>query len=142
MFNSLLMLGSTYSKNRKVNLVFAIGWITLMLLGSNFQTGTTFIILNFVAFALVFALGFVFKGKYSNKVVAISSILIWSVTIDIMSYFLFPQFRMGQTMSGYISNGILFNYKFLFTNLFVVGMLSIVPMYKKILAIYRKKATQ
>lgn len=132
MLNSILMLGSTY-KNKKLNIIFTITWVVFMLLGSNLKTGIgiTFTIMNVVAFGLVFGLGKLFKGKYSNKVISISSILIWSITIDVICYFLYPQFTMGQSIVTYIGNGILFNYKYIFVNALIVSVINFVPVLNK-----------
>lgn len=148
MLNSVLLLGSTYNqweffgdsskivtevehkeassrnnKNKKVNIIFAIVWIIFMLLGSNLKTGLIFTIMNFMSFCIIFILGQVLKGKYSNKIFSISSILIWSVIIDVICYFLYPQFTMGQNILTYIGNGILFNYKYIFYNIFLVSVI-------------------
>ena len=123
MLNSLLMLGSTYNKNKKLNVIFAITWIIFMLIGSNLKTGIgiRFTIMNFISFGLIFALGKIFKGKYSNIVVSIFSVLIWSIVIDIICYLLYPQFTMGQNILMYIGNGILFNYKYVGYNILVIS---------------------
>jgi len=120
MLNSILMLGSIYKYNKKLNIIFAAAWIIYMLIGSNFKTGLIFTIMNFISFFLVFVIGKIFKGKYSNKIVSIFSVLIWSVIIDIICYFLYPQFTMGQSILMYIENGILFNYKYVGYNILVV----------------------
>ena len=121
MLNSVLLLGSTYNKSKKMNIIFAIAWIIFMLLGSNLKTGLIFTIMNLISFCIIFTLGKVFKGKYSNKIISISSILIWSIIIDVICFFLYPQFTMGQNMLTYISNGILFNYKYIFYNILLVS---------------------
>jgi hypothetical protein len=119
MINSLLMLGSTY-KNKKINIFFITAWVIFMLQGANLKTGLVFPAMNLIAFGLVVGLGKLFQGKYSNKVIAVSSVLIWSVIIDIMCYYLYPQFTMGQNILTYIANGILFNYKYVGYNVLVV----------------------
>lgn len=121
MLNSFLMLGSTYNKNKKVNIIFAFAWIIFMILGSNLKSGLIFTIMNFISFGIVFALGKIFKGKYSNKVVAVFSVLIWSILIDIICYFLYPSFTMGQNILAYIGNGILFNYKYVGYNILALA---------------------
>jgi len=133
------MLGSTYGKSRKFNILFAISWIAFMLIGANLSTGIVFVIANIAAFGVVFGLGQLFKGKYSNKAVAIFSVLIWSVVIDIICYFLFPQFTMGQSIFAYISGGIAFNARFIFTNALVVGVLTGVPVIIKIMHDYKTR---
>ena len=121
MLNSILILGSTYNKNKKLNIIFAVIWVIFMLSGSNLKTGLIFTIMNLAAFGLVFALGKAFKGKYSNKIVAIFGVLLWSVIIDVICYFIYPQFTMGQSILMYVGNGILFNYKYVVGNALIVG---------------------
>lgn len=124
MINSLLMLGSTARKNKKVNIIFAITWISYMLINANLKTGLNFVIVNIITFAVIFGLGQLIKGKYSNAFISISSVLIWSVLIDIICYFMFPQFVVGQNIITYVWNGILFNYKHIFTNALVLGIVN------------------
>ena len=121
MLNSLLMLGSTNKKMKKINYVSAIIWIGYMLLNANLKTGLIFTIVNLVVFLSTFALGQVVKGKYSNIAISIFSIIIWSVLIDIISFYMYPQFTMGQSIITYISNGIAFNAKYVFSNVAVLS---------------------
>jgi len=138
MVNALFMLGSTYNKNRRLNILFALSWIAFMLIGANLNTGLVFVIVNIMAFGVVFGLGQLFKGKYSNKAIAIFSVLIWSIVIDVICFFLYPQFTMGQSLIGYISNGIAFNYRYMFINVVVVAAITIgVLLGKKIISTYR-----
>lgn len=120
MINSILLLGSTYKKDKKINILCMISWIVFMLLGANLKTGIIFAIINIISFGIVLAIMKLFKGKYSNKIVSILSILIWSIIIDIICCFVYPQFMMGQSMIAYISNGLLFNYKYVGYNLLLV----------------------
>lgn len=55
MINSLLMLGSTTKKNRKMNIMFAMLWLGYMLLNANFKTGLNFVVANIIVFGIVFA---------------------------------------------------------------------------------------
>ena len=131
MINSVLMLGSNTKKNRKMNIMFAMLWLGYMLLNANFKTGLNFVVANIIVFGIVFAIGQVIKGKYTNTVVSILSILIWSVLIDIICYFMFPQFVVGQNIITYVWNGILFNYKHIFTNALALGVVNCVEFIVK-----------
>ena len=129
MLNSILILGSTYEKSRKINIIFAIAWLIFMVMGSNLATGLIFTIINVLAFATVFAIGMLLKGKYSNILISIFSILIWSILIDTLCYFIYPEFAMGQNFLTYISNGIAFNYRYVVYNAVIVaGILCIKNM--------------
>jgi len=130
MLNSILMLGSTY-ESKKLNLLFALGWILFTLFRSDFShgIGLQFTIINFSVFSLVFLLGKLFAGRYSNKIISVFSILIWNILIDTTCYFLFPQFSMGQSLLLYVSNGILFNYQFIFSNVLIVATIQFLSLF-------------
>ena len=125
MFNALFLLGSTNKKLKKINWLFASLWILFMLKGSNFSLGIVFPLINILAFLIVFGIGNVVKGKYSNLFVSISSILIWSILIDTICYFVYPDFVGGKNLVAYVFNGILFNYKYVFTNIIAVMFIKV-----------------
>lgn len=139
MLNSLLILGSTYSTIKKANKLFAIIWIIYMLLTSNFKTGLIFIIMNFISFTIVFIFGKIFENKYSNTIISIFSILIWSIIVDIICYFIYPQFTMRQNILMYIGNGILFNYKYAVSNALFIGTINAMLFLRNKFIGYRRK---
>lgn len=139
MLGSLLMLGSTNNKLKKVNYIFAIMWIIYMLSNANLESGMLFVIANIFAFGVVFVLSKLLKGKYSNMVLSVCSILIWSVLIDIITFFAYPEFATGHNIAGYIFNGILFNLKFVFTNCIVMVACSLVKNFSVKIAMKSKK---
>ena len=69
--------------------------------------------------------------KKINAILSIFSILIWSVTIDLICYLLFPSMTANQNILEYILQGILFNGKYVFTNTLVIGGISMVSFVKK-----------
>ena len=73
------------------------------------QTDWTFNIINM--FLLVGVTLFMQLFKKGNIFISVFSILIYSVLIDILGYFLYPQFVYGVSLFEYILNGIAFNYK-------------------------------
>ena len=73
------------------------------------QTDWTFNIINM--FLLVGVTLFMQLFKKGNIFISVFSILIYSVLIDIVCYFLYPQFVYGVSLFDYILNGIAFNYK-------------------------------
>ena len=121
MLNSLLMLGSTNKKMKKINYVCAIIWIGYMLLNAKLKTGLIFTIVNLIVFLSTFVLGQVVKCKYSNTAISIFSIIIWSIVIDIISFYMYPQFTMGQNIISYIGNGVVFNARYIFSNIAVLS---------------------
>ena len=139
MLSSILMFGSTYHKNNRLNIICALTWLIQMLMVLNLQTGVTFIIINTISFSLVFLLGRIFKGNISNKIIALFSILIWSVIIDSFCYFLYPEFTFGQNLLMYIANGIVFNYRFVFYNLAILVVVNGAYLIKKIRIIFKSR---
>jgi len=123
MLNALLMFGSTNKKMKKINWFCMIMWFIFMFMNADFKTGAIFTLINAAVFFFTFGLGQFAKGKYSNTIVSVCSILIWSILIDIISFYMYPQFTMGQNIIGYIYNGIVFNAKYILLNIFVLSIL-------------------
>lgn len=131
MINSLLMLGG--SSNKKISKVFIVTWLAYMLFGSNLSLGLTFPIVNAITFLVVTLFISKIKNNKANTVLSIASILIWSVTIDIICYYLYPTMPSNITLINYIFNGILFNYKYIFTNILALSLIKVVSIIKKTL---------
>lgn len=131
MINSLLMLGG--SSNKKISKVFIVTWLAYMVFGSNLSLGLTFPIINGITFLAITLLISKIKNNKANAALSIASILIWSVTIDIICYYLYPTMSSNITLINYIFNGILFNYKYIFTNILVLSLIKVVSISKNIL---------
>lgn len=131
MINSLLMLGG--SSNKKISKVFIVTWLAYMVFGSNLSLGLTFPIVNAITFLVVTLFISKIKNNKANTVLSIASILIWSVTIDIICYYLYPTMSSNITLINYIFNGILFNYKYIFTNVLALSLIKVVSIIKKTL---------
>lgn len=102
MINSLFMLGSSYNKNRKVSVLFLILWISNMVINYNFSLGIVFPIINASIVILISIVINRIKSKKLNTVLSVLSILIWSIVIDIICYFMFPVMRANQNIIQYI----------------------------------------
>ena len=131
MINSLLMLGG--SSNKKISKVFIVTWLAYMVFGSNLSLGLTFPIINAITFLAITLLINKIKNNKANAVLSITSILIWSVTIDIICYYLYPTMSSNITLINYIFNGILFNYKYIFTNVLALSLIKGLSILKKTL---------
>lgn len=131
MINSLLMLGG--SSNKKISKVFIVTWLAYMVFGSNLSLGLTFPIINGITFLAITLLISKIKNNKVNAVLSMTSILIWSVTIDIICYYLYPTMSSSITLINYIFNGILFNYKYIFTNVLALSLIKGLSILKKIL---------
>lgn len=115
MINALFLLGSSLNKNRKVSLVFMIVWLAYIFTNQSYLG--VFPILNAMVFMVVtLCIGFV-KNRTANTLLSVFSILIWSILIDIICYYVYPMFLPNQSIFGYIWQGIVFNYKYVFFNI-------------------------
>lgn len=121
MINSILMLASSYIKNRKVAIIACIAWIAYMLIGSNLSLGILFPIVNMIVFGLVVFGVRIISNKKLNLLASVISILIWSIAIDIICYFMFPKLTFGQNIMQYVGDGILFNLRFVGVNVLVIA---------------------
>ena len=120
------MLGSSYNKNKIVSCIFFIAWIVYMLIGSDLSLGLTFPIINAIVFIIIsISINFV-KNRKLNTILSVFSILIWSIVIDIICYFLYPMMVWEQNIFSYIFQGILFNGKYIFYNIIAVGIISMI----------------
>lgn len=121
MINSLFMLGSSYNKNRKISIAFIIGWLIYMIIQQDYLG--IFPIVNSIVFLIVSISINIIKNKKINTILSVFSILIWSIIIDIICYYIYPLYAINQNIFEYIFQGILFNYKYIFSN--IVAMCSI-----------------
>ena len=142
MMNSLFMLGGSYNKDKKISALFIIGWIIYMLVNYNFSLGYAFPIIN-ISILLIITISInVIKNKKINTILSIMSILLWSIAIDIICYFMYPTMTNGENIIMYIWQGILFNYKYLFTNIIAICMINLIIYIKeKVKEKYIKKKT-
>lgn len=126
MINSLFMLGSSYNKDRKISIAFIIGWIAYMFIGSDLTLGATFPIVNAIVFLSLSIIINLIKNKKANTILSICSILIWSIVMDIICYFAYPMLVGNQNIFAYVFQGILFNYKYIFSNLVAICLINAV----------------
>lgn len=127
MLNSLFMLGSSFNKNRKVSLVFMIGWVAYIIINQLYLG--LFPIVNAIVFLIVTVSINLIKNKKVNTILSIFSILIWSITIDIICYYMYPLFSSNQNIFEYIWQGILFNYKYIFSNIIAIYSIYILDLF-------------
>ena len=134
MINALFMLGSSYNKNRTILLVFIVSWIGYMMIGYNFSLGYIFPIINISTFLFVsISINLTKKNKKVNTILSISSILIWSILIDVICFFMFPVMRINQNLINYVLQGILFNYKYVFINTLVLLGVQVINYVRKLI---------
>lgn len=118
MLNSVFLMFSQYEKNRKVSNIFKIIWVLYAVAVSFFNFNPTFFIINLSAFLLLTEINYFMSklGQKTNIVLSIFSILIYSFIVDIICYFVFPAWAQNVSLIGYITNGLLFNLKYVALN--------------------------
>lgn len=127
MLHSIILMFSQYSKNRKISNIFKVIWILYAIAALFFNPNPWFLLVNVSVFMLV--TGFVYCiSKFYPKInafLSVGSILIYSLFVDIVCYYALPNWAVGQSLAGYVMNGFLFNYKYLFLNVAVFGAVSL-----------------
>ena len=108
------------------------GWVLYMIVNYDFSLGLTFPIINAMVY-LIISIGIsLIRNKTINTILSISSILIWSIAIDIICFFMYPTMVVDQNIFGYIFQGILFNYKYIISNIIAVCIINVIIMIKNI----------
>ena len=134
MVNSILIFLSSLNNNKKVSFTCMGLWLLYLIITTNFEYGIVYPLVSaalFLVTALVINL-FV-KNKIANNILSVLSVLIWSILIDIVCYFIFPEYSMGVTLINYVLRGILFNYKYIFLNASALLVYYLIKfLYKKI----------
>lgn len=131
MINSLFMLGGSYNKDRKISILFLTAWILYMLINYDFSLGLAFPLINAIVLLTVTISINLISNKKVNTIMSIFSILIWSVIIDIVCFYMFPMMSAGQSLITYILQGILFNYKYIFVNIVAICGINLIILLKK-----------
>ena len=131
MINSLFMLGGSYNKDRKISILFLTAWILYMLINYDFSLGLAFPLINAIVLLTVTISINLISNKKVNMIMSIFSILIWSIIIDIVCFYMFPMMSAGQSLINYILQGILFNYKYIFVNIVAICGINLIILLKK-----------
>ncbi len=125
MLNSLILMFIQYDKNRKVSTVFKILWVLYAIAASFFNFNLLFSAINISVFLLITGAIHYISKIYPkiNAILSVCSILIYSLFIDIICYYILPSWAEGQSLIQYITNGFLFNYKYVFLNAAVFALI-------------------
>lgn len=128
MLNSVLLLGSCYNKNKKISLLFTL-FLLLNLVFTQFgQVKLEFFICNFLLMLIMSVINKKINNKIVNTISSVFSILLWSLCIDLISYYMFPIFSFKINIVSYILNGIIFNFKYVVFNLLFVIAINIIEL--------------
>ena len=134
MLSALLLCGSSYNKYKRFSFVCYIVLIVNLLVTQLNSVSNLFLVINLALFAIIPLLINCIKNKYLKAVFSVLSIIIWSILIDIICYYMFPKFVFGMTIPMYLYRGIVFNAKYVFYNVLLVGAISLFEkLYDKIL---------
>ena len=140
MISSLLLCGSSYNKLKKISFIMYAVMLIRLLIGQANNVSNLFLIVNLALFAIIPLLINRIKNPYIKSIVSILSIIIWSIIIDIICYYMYPLFVGGASIYEYVFRGIVFNSKYVFSNtLLVVGIEIIEKLYNKILITNKEK---
>lgn len=124
--NGLLIFLSSSNRYRKLSLLSIIFWSIFMFCNANFSLGYFFPIVNLIVFIFVSNLTIFSKNIMVNKIYSVFSILIWSILVDTICYFIFPNMVFGQSIFLYVLNGLLFNFRYVIYNILYLFSLEII----------------
>lgn len=132
MLNSLLIFGSSYNKSKKISILSFALMIVNVLFVQYGKMGIDFVLINLLLMAVI-TLGIrLISNNKVNATLSVLSILIWSMCIDIVTYFMYSKFAGGLSLPVYVLNGILFNIRYVFVNAAVLcGIISIEKLVDK-----------
>lgn len=116
----LLYLGSL--RQRKTIKIIIMCLLCLYVLFNSTQTNLMFDLIN-ISFILIIQICLGLFKKY-NELICLSSIFIYSIGIDVVCYYMFPDFVFGQSLIQYVYNGILFNFSGLLIQIIVCTLIS------------------
>ena len=102
-----------------------------MLINYDFSLGLAFPLINAIVLLTVTISINLISNKKVNTIMSIFSILIWSIIIDIVCFYMFPMMSAGQSLINYILQGILFNYKYIFVNIVAICGINLIILLKK-----------
>lgn len=133
MLNSLLIFGSSYNKSKKISILSFILMIVNVLFVQYGKMGINFVLINLLLMSVItVGIRLIINNKV-NATLSVLSILIWSICIDIVTYFMYSKFAGGLSLPTYVLNGILFNIRYVFLNASVLcGIKGIELMARKI----------
>jgi hypothetical protein len=117
------MMLSQYNGEVVPKNTWALFWVFYALFQSNFRF-SFFTVASLVVFSAVTLLIRQIKNKRLNLCAAVLSILVYSVGIDVVCYYFYPQFVFGQNLLSYVWNGMLFNLKYVLSNVLVAFFLT------------------
>ena len=116
MLNSLLIFGSSYNKSKKISILSFLLMIVNVLFVQYGKMGIEFVLINLLLMTTItFGIRLISNNKV-NATLSVLSILIWSICIDIVCYFMYSKFAGGLSLPMYVLNGILFNIRYVFFN--------------------------
>lgn len=133
MINSLILMLSQYNKNGKFPNIFKCIWLVATALMSFSSLNFTFLLIEIVSFLLMSHCTYFFN-RFSfkfNALLSVFSVLVYSVFVDIMCYFLLSAWCGNQSLIQYIMNGIIFNSKYVLSNGLTLIAVTLVSKYLK-----------
>lgn len=125
MLNSLLLFGGSFGKNKKVAKLISIILILNLIFVQVGQVKVLFSLFNIAIMAGITYFVRNISDKRVNAVMSIMSILIWSILIDVVSYFIFP-LAGNLNILQYVFNGILFNARYVLVNALVFAVVEVI----------------
>ncbi|MCL2556759.1 MAG: hypothetical protein FWE03_07090 [Firmicutes bacterium] len=123
--SGLLLFGAS-QKNRAIRIVFlTVLFITMLIASQN----TAFFIVNIAAIFILTTL----LRKFNFQLLNGAAILVYSVIIDILSFYLFPLFPIHVPLGTYILSGLMFNFSSAVPSLVFGGVITLLQVLIKVI---------
>lgn len=123
MISSILLMLSQYNKNSKMANIFKCLWIIVAMIISVINFNSAFLLVEIASFLLTtgcIRLANRFGSKI-NTCLSVISILIYSIFVDTVCYFVLPAWSENQSLIQYITGGLIFNSKYAIINIVVLA---------------------
>lgn len=124
MLNSMLLLCSCYKKNKKISNLCTILMIFNLFVVQYKKVMMSFFIINVILMTAISIMSKKIKSETLNTIISIFSILIWSVVIDVICFYIMPLYDFNMNIFSYILNGIFFNLKYVIYNFAIIVLIN------------------
>ena len=124
MLNSMLLLCSCYKKNKKISNLCTILMIFNLFIVQYKKVMMSFFIINVILMAAISIMSKKIKNEKLNTIISVFSVLIWSVMIDVICFYIMPLYDFNMNIFSYTLNGIFFNLKYVVSNVAIVVLIN------------------
>lgn len=133
MINSVLIFLSQWNQIPCKLKIFSICLcLSRLLFGLPFCVNIFINVLSYASIIFLYLLITKVKSYTVNTLLAVCSKLIYSILIDTICYYTFPQIHLSYSFFSYILSGLIFNVKSVLLNVFIMLLVLLIANYNKL----------